>query len=183
VKAGLSAARHHGDARAPDHRMGLGSGVEASIFITSAFSVQPELLYIMKGGVIPRVELIDAGGSTIGFQSMTYAVDYLEIPVLACISVPADGRASPYFLAGPSMAFKISERIKGDPTEEPDRRDDLVTTDVGLAFGAGLELGLGRGRWVLEGRYTAGLINALAPAGASVRNGAFLVTAGLVWHR
>lgn len=184
IDAGLSAARHFGDAGATDHRMGFGGGIAATIPVTASCSLQPELLYVMKGGVVPRIELVDGSGTTIGSMSLTYAVDYIEIPVLARISVPTTGRVAPFFLAGPAVAFKITEALRGSPEEIPDRRDDLASTDIGLAFGAGVELGRERRRWQIEARYTAGVSNALAdPVGYRVRNGAFLVTAGLAWYR
>lgn len=184
VKAGLSASRHHGDAAATDYRVGLGGGLAASIPITPRFSLQPELFYVMKGGVVPRVELVDASGAIIGFESVTYAVDYLEIPVLARVLFPTEGAPAPFITGGPSVAFKVAEEIRGGPGEDPDPRNGLVTTDVGVAIGVGLELGRGRGRWSIEARYTAGVSNALAdPVGYNVRNGAFLLLAGLAWNR
>ena len=183
VKAGLSAARQHGDAGATDYRTGFGGGVSVAFTISPRVSVQPELLYAMKGGVIPPLDLTDSGGAPVNLGSFTYAVDYVEFPVLARIALADSGRFVPYLVGGPSIGFKLSEELRTDPTEIPDRRDALVNTDVGLAMGVGLEMGPGR-RWLIEARYTAGITNVLAdPMGYTVRNGAFLVTVGVGWRR
>lgn len=186
VKGGLSAAREYGDFAPEKLRLGVGAGVFASVSVTRRFALQPELLFVMKGGKFPAIDLTDSGGGLIAIGEVTHSVDYLEIPVLARFTMHTSGRVSPTFLAGPSLAFKLSEQARYDAPvfAESHDLDTFLDADLGVAIGAGVEIGRGRDRVVLEVRYTGGVINAMNSAAAlGTRNGAFLIMAGYSMQR
>ncbi len=182
MKGGLSLARQNGVRLFPDHRVGLGAGVFAEIPITQVISAQIELLYVMKGGASPQIDLIDMSGNPISTVRIVHKVDYLELPLLARVRVPVQGPVAPTFVVGPSLAYKLSEKYS--PPEVGVDEDfpgggNLSSTDLGFAFGAGVELGRGRRRWLIEARYTFGVTNTVRdPDARSVRNGNFLLMSG-----
>lgn len=180
MKGGLSLARQHGRWWIPDHRVGLGAGIFAEIPIRPAISTQLELLYVMKGGASLDIELTDSSGNPISTMRIVHAVDYLELPLLARYRVPVQGHVAPTFVVGPSLAYKISEKYSPSGMEEG---GILSSTDFGIAFGAGLDLGRGRRRWLIEARYTFGMTNTMRdPAYPNVRNGNFLLMSGYSFH-
>lgn len=186
LKGGLSGAREHGDFAPDQYRLGFGAGAFATLSITTRFALQPELLFVMKGGKFPDIGLTDGGGQTIGIPEVTHVVDYLEIPLLVQLRIPTSGRVSPMIVCGPSMAFKLREQYHfGGPQPAESRDADFfLGTDLGFAIGAGVEIGRGRDHLLLEARYTAGVINAMNDSNApSTRNGAFLMMAGYSMQR
>lgn len=186
AKGGLSGAHEHGDVAPDQYRLGVGAGAFATLEISPRFALQPELLFVMKGGKFPDIGLTDGGGQTIGIPQVTHVVDYLEIPLLVQFRIPTPGRVSPMLVCGPSIAFKLSEQyhfVGPLPAESRDA-DFFLGTDLGFAIGAGVEIGRGRDRMLLEVRYTAGVINAMNDSNApSTRNGAFLMMAGYSMQR
>ena len=109
-------------------------------------SLQPEAVYAMKGA---RLRSPGAQPSLL--------LDYLEIPVLARVSMRAGGRTI-FAIGGVAPAFCVRARTRttfGSSTEEIDILDEVRRVDAGLVGGAGIEIG----RLVLDGRYTFGLIN------------------------
>lgn len=179
-KAGLAAAGQNGANGFDDTRAGIGAGFTAGIPLSPHVSLQPEVLYVRKGAKT-TFELTNSQGTVLSSMSVTYAIDYLEIPLLLRVGVPTSGSVEPYFIGGPSVGFKVSEELRfGDASETWDR---VSTSDFGLAIGAGLEMGRGRTRWLLEARYTVGLTDIGSIPDASLRNSVWLVAAGVAWRR
>jgi hypothetical protein len=183
LKAGFSAATLHGELPVDPFvtrgmRKGVGGGLAVSIPVRHGFSIQPELLYVMKGTTMGEVEFTDAFGNPTGQVATVIQVnDYLEVPVLARIDLPMRGASPPWLLVGPAVGFRLSNDFV--VTGEPGMTRDLASVrpvDVGLALGLGAALG----RVSLETRYTLGLTTAGRPTTASQngRNGALLAMVG-----
>lgn len=179
VKAGLAAAGQHGATSFEGNRTGIGVGFMAGIPLSPRVSLQPEALYVQKGAKTTS-ELTNSVGVVIGTESVTYAIDYVEIPLLLRVGVPTDGSVEPYFIGGPSVGFKVSEEIRFGDFSDP--QDRVSTTDFGLAIGAGLQVGRGGSYWLIEGRYTAGVTDIGSIPDGSLRSGVWLVTAGIAWQ-
>lgn len=168
VRAGANLANvaFDGEAEVPSsRRAGLLAGAFATIPLRGWLSVQPEVIYTVKG----------ASFDIAGFES-DYVVDYLEVPLLARIAV----RRNMYLAVGPSMAFRQRARSRtsfGASIEEVDLNDDVESFDLGIVGAAGIE----RGRWVLDGRYTHGVSDADADTSddVKVRNRVFSLSAGI----
>jgi hypothetical protein len=175
----------HGDYGFYQYRLGVGAGAFATFSISPRFALQPELLFVMKGAASPTIELTSGSGQTIGTAEVTHEVDYLEFPLLVRFRIPASGPVSPIFVCGPAMAFKLSEqtRLDASPVVQIMAYDSFRDADLGLAIGAGVEIGRGPDRAVLEARYTVALINAREDSYRTTRNGAFLIMAGYAMHR
>lgn len=94
---------------------------------------------------------------------MGLRLDYLQLPVLARLHLPAVGTVRPSLFAGPAVAFEIgctvqtaSEEIAltlGCGTDD----DGRTRTDWSVLLGGGGAYRVGGGAVRLEGRYDIGL--------------------------
>lgn len=162
IKAGGSASTFLGDdAQNMQHVFGFNAGLFASLALSQPFSLQPEILYSMKGAQTP------AGYLT---QSSVW-LNYVDIPV-AFRANTKDG----FFLeAGPQVGFLIN--AKSDATgEKINVKSAYNSVDFGFVVGAGyqpMKGGLGIGA-----RYNGGFQSILKdPTDGSValdaKNSAF----------
>ena len=144
-KGGLNLANWTGD-DIDNNKMKLcfGGGVFMNYQMTESMSLQPELLFMMKGTKADIDE--DAG----------YKMTYIDIPVLAKFSVPMEGAFAPCFFAGPYIGFLMSADMYYEDEEES-IKDDLKSTDFGLMFGGGFDYDMGEGYMTFDVRYALGL--------------------------
>lgn len=129
----------------------FGGGIFFNYAFSDIISVQPEILFMMKGTKHETIE------------NMSYNINYFDIPVLAKLSVPTEGAFVPSFFAGPSFGLLVSAKEKM-PDEERDVKEYLKTMDIGLVFGAGADYKVGNGCIILDFRYSFGLTNILDDA-------------------
>lgn len=139
-----------------DSRVGFNGGAFLTYSINRRFAVQPELLYVSKG----------AGKSAL-FFSVTWSIDYLEVPVLAKFDLKPNGPLHPNLLAGPALGILLSSKfhIFGDSY---DVADGLKSTDLGFVFGGELDYR----HITLDVRYTLGLVNTIDAAKINKLTGA-----------
>lgn len=138
-------------------RTGFVGGVTMVIPTSPTLSIQPELLYTMKGAKM----------SALGV-TQTAKLDYLEIPVLLRYDVPAVTRARPFVNGGLATAFKISCTFdatggglsgSADCDDPAIQGDELETFDFSVVLGGGIAFDVG-GRVASIGvRYTRGLMS------------------------
>lgn len=189
VKAGLNISDVSVDDPADpgfdlDSKTGFAGGGFLQIGIGEIFAVQPELLFSQKGAKDPES---DPAGVKI-------RVDYIEVPVLLMARIPVgdNGTVRPNLYVAPVVSFETKCDVKGEEAgvelavdcDSPALGDPIKTktTDFGLMFGAGLEIGSGRFVFLVDGRYNLGLTNLNDTPGAeeiSVKNRAFSVMAGV----
>ena len=82
---------------------------------------------------------------------------YLELPILARGSLGSgSGPVRPYVLGGVALGWLLDARVPGAPD---DITDIYRRWDLGLSAGAGIEMGRGRTRVLVEARFTLGLLN------------------------
>jgi hypothetical protein len=173
-KIGVNIANLNGDdAGGSEAKWGLNAGAFLNLGINPAVSFQAEILFSQKGarwtGTNPWF----------GDVEVTAALDYFEFPVLLKLSWPVPGRTVPSILFGTYFATKLSATgtldIAGISTSAD--IDDVESSDYGLVFAAGLDLLVGTGRIVLDGRYSLGLTT-VDEAGLDMKNGTFSVAVG-----
>lgn len=170
VRAGLNVADIHGDdvATETDPRLGFVGGLTVTLPVTPTFSVQPELLYSMKGS-----QRQVAGGD------LTNAADYIEVPVLLQFAAPVTETGLTLgAYVGPYAAFKVRESVEFDLNGSVLTPGDDVFS--GTDFGAVGGVTVGAGAFAVDGRYSLGLTNAYddpAPATDDVNHGVFSVSA------
>ena len=125
------------------------------------FSMQPEAYLTRRGG---------RGGDASGTGSLI--LHYVEVPILAKVTLPTKSKFVPYFLAGPSFLFRVGCNVEMQSSEGNKRGacDDWVfespmgniavdaeNHDVALVFGMGVDMPLGNGYLAVDIRYGIGL--------------------------
>jgi opacity protein-like surface antigen len=163
IKAGLNLANisedWSDDWEGVEKKMKTGFSVGGFITysINEMFAIQPEALYTMKGA---KWEWADEGWQD------EEKLAYLEIPVLAKFTIPTQGNIAPNLFVGPALGILLSAKYYEEwdsESEERDIKDDMKSTDFGLAFGAGVEIGMPHSAITIDGRYTLGLTNTCEP--------------------
>ena len=129
---------------------GYCAGGFVSVGVAEMLAIQPEIFYTRKGAQYEQ-----EGPDVFATWTMNY--DYLEVPVLAKLSMPTRGAIKPNLFAGPYMAFHVGAEAKiewnGQTMEED--IEDVRDPDVGLVVGAGVDLGTGS--LTADARYVLGL--------------------------
>ena len=146
----------------PKVRSGLVVGLFGVLPVNSTFAVQPEFIYSQQGAKVED-----------GSDKATLKIDYVQIPVLGRIRL---GASSPAFLlVGPSFGFRT--RAESDFNGETQSfKDEVKGNDVGLVTGIAVYSGM----FVIDGRYTWGLMN-IDDTGeiGTTKNRVFSVSAGI----
>ena len=149
VKAGGNMARPTGlDGQDPvatlKTKTGFTGGVFVSLDLGRTLSVQWEALYTMKGAVYVATDNVTT--------DKLYA-DYIEAPLLLKVRFPLPV-VQPFFFAGPTVGFKLQEKLETDGEEVPLNESILKNNDFGAVFGAGLNLGP---NFMADLRYSLGM--------------------------
>lgn len=149
VKIGLNSAGFRGgDSNIWDSKTGMAVGFFLRHAISPDITVQPELLYTVKGA-----ERID------GTAKITAKLSFIEIPVLFRYKIPTQGNFKPALLAGPAIGFTSTSRRKEVDegiTEEADV-DNSKSSGVAFIFGGSADIKTGNHVVVLDLRYSIGL--------------------------
>jgi len=152
VLAGGSFAKFRGDDVGNfDHtKVGIAAGVFVTAGLTPQFAVEPELLYVMKGG---KNDVDD----------QEIKVSYIAIPVLLKLRIPAKGNGSqfsPHLYGGGAIGFKAGchqtvTPAGGSTTSMSceDAGSKLKSTDISVVFGGGVDVG----RAIIDARYDLGV--------------------------
>jgi hypothetical protein len=141
IKAGASLTNFTGkDADGSANKFGFNGGVVANFGINDMFSIQPEVLYSMKGA--------KADGSDLKLN-----LNYIDVPVLAKI---ATGETGLFFELGPQVGFLASAKVK-DNNNSLDVKDSFKNVDFGYAAGVGFQVSSSA---MIGLRYNGGFTNA-----------------------
>lgn len=149
IKGGLNLANLYVD-DVDDENMkpGLNVGLYAKIPVSKIFSVQPEILYSMKGAQLNYNNILGSG-------KYRFNLNYLEIPIGAVINVAKNFNIS----AGPYAAFLLSAKVQdvdkdGNITGATElNKDNFESMDYGVFGGVAFDVG----NISIGGRYTYGL--------------------------
>lgn len=155
IKGGLNVSNHGGEDATDMHKWKTGAvfGVFMTYAFSPQFSIQPEVLYSMKGYKWEDTE--------IGYKE-TGKTNYIEIPVLFKYNVPTEGTMSPSLFVGPAIAFLTKAEIDWEEDGETgteDIKDFIKSSDFSVVFGAGVDFAMGEGTVTFDARYTLGLTN------------------------
>jgi hypothetical protein len=170
VKAGASltsyTGKNTGDLK---NVVGFHGGLVANFAVNDAFSIQPELLYSMKGAKSEET----IGGYT---DKVTSRLHYIDVPVLARVN--AGGL---FFELGPQIGFLVAAKSKeeisggvGSGTYNYNVKDQVKSVDFGYAAGLGYQISNGPGIGL---RYNGGFSdldkNSRSGSSSSTHNSAF----------
>jgi len=143
-------------------KVGIAAGLFVTAGLTPQFAIEPEFLYVMKGGKNDSDESIK--------------ISYIEIPVLLKLRVPTKGIVSPNFYVGPQLGIKAGCSVKSAATNDCGTAGvTLKSTEFGVVFGAGVDVR----RAIITARYDLGLTKLDSqPPTEDVKNGTFYLLAG-----
>lgn len=166
IKAGASLTNFTGkgtDGLDLKNKFGFHGGFIANFGINDVVSIQPEVLYSMKGNKATEQYLgTDA--------TLTSTLHYIDVPVLAHIN--AGGL---FFELGPQLGFLVAAKQKleyGSQSATQDVKSSTKTVDFGYAAGLGYQMPAGPGIGL---RYNGGFTNIDKDdnSNTAVRNSAF----------
>jgi hypothetical protein len=137
----------------PDSRTSLHGGLFLTVMVSETFGVQPELLYNSVGS---KLDMFGIDG--------VQKLNYLTVPVMLRYNpVPVFN-----IHAGPQFGFLMSAKAEADGDSE-DIKDGYKGLDLGVGFGAGVDLPMGVG---ISARYVIGLSDVAEDSGdeGSIKN-------------
>jgi hypothetical protein len=160
------------DRRVP--KLGIAAGGILSVRVNRFFSAQTEIGFVAKG---IRWDTGNPGSSS------TSDADYLEIPMLARVSLPVSRRVEPYAYLGPAFAILMDADTSFDDGRFDESDRNVATFDVGLMFGVGAAVDVSRdiGTIAFDIRCNLGLRNvnvAVDDPSDEVLNRAIYLTVG-----
>ena len=119
-------------------------------------SLQVDVLALTKGAEIVDVDEGD----------LNVNLEYIDVPVQAVFSLGGNS-LSPYLMVGPSFGFELDCELEAEVDDEDDETVDCAeggffggerkSFDIGITGALGLQIPLGPGALLFEGRYTHGL--------------------------
>lgn len=149
VRGGLGQASFYGDdVEDAGYRPGFTGGVYLTYQVNRAFSIQPELLYTVRGAKDHDV------AATTAVEDFRVRQDFIEVPILFKLSAPLQP-VTPRLFAGPSFNFATNHEIDG-----VDADDSFSDFGVGGVIGGEIAYDLGHGvldEVALDGRWGFGL--------------------------
>ena len=142
---------------ATSYKTGFTGGIFMNYAFNENFSIEPEMLYTMKG---VNGNLYD------GFVSVdaTASFDYFELPLLAVYTFRGGKSLKPRVFAGPSFAYNLSSELQVSALifdVDVDISSLTQVTDFGAVMGAGFDYPLGNGTLTFDFRYQLGFTNVI----------------------
>ena len=174
IKAGLVSSKLTGDDvnDNADRRSGFAAGAFINFGLSPLpLSIQVEALYVMKGADEEDVEEEITFNTELKFT-------YLEIPVLAKLTVVAVPGLKLQVFGGPSLGILLSAKSKltvGNESAEIDIKDDVKSTDLGLVLG----VALGISKIHFDVRYIMSMSTIDEVDEDDVKNSVLMATAGI----
>ena len=132
-------------------RTGFAAGALLVLPLSSNIAIEPELLYSTKG-----IESHDSG------IDASLKMNYVQLPVLVRVEIPASGGTKPFLYGGPAISYKAScnVEVSGQGTNISSGCDNLEsdteklkTIDYGLVAGGGLLFDVGGRKFTIGARY------------------------------
>jgi len=144
--------------------IGFQGGLTFDLGISDIFTIQPEVLFIQKGG--KSTYKLDDNNKI----ENRYYFNYVDVPVLAKLKFYGDdGGSGFYFLAGPYVGLALGGKVKSTTTllgveneaendfsfDNDSEQERAKRLDYGVSFGGGIKIN----RLILDLRYNLGLNN------------------------
>lgn len=149
----------------PDYQSknGFCVGLFAGSHLSEVFSLRAEALYTRKGAQYDFT-ITDSNGQPQGQGQYSADIDYLEIPLLANITIPTRGPVKPALFLGPAVAFEMSAKLNStypsgvvNQNQSGGNLDSTTSTDLSLIVGGGVEIESGPHLILVQVRYAMGM--------------------------
>ena len=168
AKAGIALANlERDDISGSSMKPGITGGGFVAYGLTDRIALQAEVLFSFKGAQYQyeRFHLNADGGPLVEQETLSeeMRLSYFEFPILVTYSLPTLRIVEPRLMFGPALSFTYeatySAEYSGWASGSHVRHieDKTRVYDVGLVFGLSLGVHVGKGTYLVEGRYTLGL--------------------------
>jgi hypothetical protein len=141
IKLGINFSSMTGDGLGKmSARPGFAFGVFLERFLLPNLSIQPEILYSVKGA---KETWTDEFFGETYTDVYTMTISYIEIPVPVKLHFSLPGSPiTPHVMAGPSFNFKAGAKVKVDYEGESYESDwdEVKSFDIGLQIGGGIQI-------------------------------------------
>ncbi|HEY4154017.1 MAG TPA: porin family protein [Puia sp.] len=152
IKGGLNLTNLYVSDVSKEHmKAGFNAGLFAKLPVTQGFSIQPELLYSVKGAKDDYNNVVQGSGE------YRFNLGYIEMPVLAVVNLARNFNLH----AGGYAAYLVNANVK-DVNSDGDiqganelNADNFKRWDVGLVGGLGFDIE----NFTIGARYNYGLTN------------------------
>lgn len=156
IKAGLNIANYNSDYQF-DYKIGFCAGGFITLDINNIISIQPEILYTMKGAKSENVLLSESSPEPIGTYWQHDYLNYLEFPVLIKLRLTNKNYVNYSLFYGPALSIKLSSKYKTDePSIGNGDIDNAKTTDYSMVIGGGLDFNISNFLLTFDIRYVLG---------------------------
>ena len=172
IKGGANSTTFTGDDVDQDNIAAFNAGVYTAWRFMDVITVQPELLFTIKGGESTLPDQFGGGGIS------NVRLNYLELPILFKYAFPMDPFEVNVF-AGPYVAHLMMV-TDAQGRDENNLLKDFTRFDWGFVLGVGGGMDIGLGRLVADVRYTLGLQNLDDDGDADVKNS--VIGANVGWE-
>jgi len=138
-----------------EYTFGFTGGAFLNYAFNSSLSIQPELLYSMRGTEAALVE---------DYLDLSVRFDYIELPVLLSYYFPLEGDFRPYISAGPCIAYLLESELKFSTiilSADADISSVSHTNDFAVVLGGGFSYNLNGRVFTLDARYQRGFTNCI----------------------
>jgi hypothetical protein len=143
IKGGVSFTQLHTNGTTAANRTAPDIGFFINKHIFKGVGLQIEGLYVSRGYLT---------------SLRTVKMDYLQVPLLATLSLPKIGIVRPILATGPEGSLLIRSRFgETEESKQTTFKNDVKTLEFGWVSSLGLELVFPQGGLLIEGRYTQGL--------------------------
>ncbi len=127
-----------------DNIMGLAFAGIAEIGLTENFAIQPELVFVQKGG---KTEVFD--------EEFKLVLNHFEVPILLKYKFGTE-MIGAFVSVGPSFGYSLSGEADGEKIEDWEAYNRF---EIGANFGGGVGIKMGAGMVFVDARYLLGLSN------------------------
>lgn len=152
IKGGLNLTNLHSNNFADNHlKAGFNAGIFSKIPVTPGFSIQPELLYSVKGNKSDYSNFVEGSGE------YRFNLGYIELPLLAVVNLAKNfsihgGGYAGYLVMADIKDVNNNGNINGITDLNA---DNFNRWDFGLAGGAAFDIE----NFTIGARYNYGLVN------------------------
>ena len=152
VKAGLNlASQRQGGFTQQGTRTGFLAGAFFAIPVNRRFTLQPEVVYIQKGGKKERES--EWGGSFL----VTTKMNNIDLTLVSKIHLGDLNAVAPHLLFGPCVSYLLSGRYLYGEGEVTEDIEDYHKLEFGYTLGIGTDVILGSSRIYLDARFSHSL--------------------------
>ncbi len=153
LRGGVNLSKFVGGDATDEQKTKLNLGASIPLFHIGPLSIVPEVYYAQRGG---ERQLSTTEGGIVN-PLASFSMNYIEVPVLARLTIPIGGPLALYVAGGPSYAWQLKcdvsfasvsaqssgEKQDCEETQFTSAKTALANADRGIVGNAGLNIAVG----------------------------------------